>query len=134
MRRRGRYAPARRDGVPFPSQRLNVDVSLRHSFFLPRAIFRFHVCGNPSRRSLNHTLFVSRRVLAARKAVHRARNSHPSVRPVALPILRFHPSSSLRSNRCFAATRGNPAGFLLHPANAISIRMVRLNIYRPRTD
>lgn len=67
--------------------------SLRRSFFPPsRAIFRFHVCGNPSRRSLNHTLFVSRRVLSARKAVHRARNSHPSIRPVTLPILLPSPS------------------------------------------
>lgn len=30
---RGGYAPARRDRAPFPSQRLNVDVSLRHYFF-----------------------------------------------------------------------------------------------------
>ena len=35
---RGRYAPARRNGVPFPSQRLNVDVSLSAVLFsLPRA-------------------------------------------------------------------------------------------------
>lgn len=102
-------------GRLFPSQRLNVDVSLRFVLFsLPsRAIFRFHVCGNPSRRSLNHTLFVSRRVLSARKAVHRARNSHPSIRPVTLSHPPFSCSLAHPSNRCFATTRGNPAGFLL---------------------
>lgn len=39
---RGGYAPARRDRAPFPSQRLNVDVSLRHYFFpFPFLFFSF---------------------------------------------------------------------------------------------
>lgn len=37
---RGGYAPARRDRAPFPSQRLNVDVSPRHYFF-PFPFFSF---------------------------------------------------------------------------------------------
>lgn len=120
---RGGYAPARRDRAPFPSQRLNVDVSPRHYFF-PFPFFSF-LFVPPSSSSLlveiprgAHSIirYLCRtrqeRPVARKATVQETLTPFRSTSPVTLP----HPPP----NRCFAATHvANLAIF--PPRNAIPI-------------
>lgn len=105
---RGCYAPARLHRVPYP---LSTAKCLRSSYHsVPRRVARethsaIPTSENPSRRSLNHTLFVPRRPRntqsAQEKGVHRARN------PPCLVLTSLKISASrqpLVCNRSFAST------------------------------
>lgn len=105
---RGCYAPARLHRVPYP---LRTTKCLRSSYHsAPRRVARKltppFLC--PSRRSLNHTLFVPRRPRntqsAQEKGVHRARNP-PCLVLASLKISASHP---LVCNRSFASTTTRP--------------------------
>lgn len=101
---RGGYAPARRDRAPFPSQRLNVDVSLRHYFFpFPFLFFSFLSFSSPpppplveiprGAHSIIRYLCRTRqeRPVARKATVQETLTPFRSSSPVTLP----HPSSPL---------------------------------------
>lgn len=112
---RGGYAPARRDRAPFPSQRLNVDVSPRHYFFsflfssflfFPPPPIPFPRCSLPSPWKSLAALTQSYAICVVRgtRVTRGKKSDRPRAKkrsPLPVPPVTLPPPSP---NRCFAET------------------------------
>lgn len=112
---RGGYASARRDRAPFPSQRLNVDVSPRHYFFsflfssflfFPPPPIPFPRCSLPSPWKSLAALTQSYAICVVRdtRVTRGKKSDRPRAKkrsPLPVPPVTLPPPSP---NRCFAET------------------------------